>query len=142
MLSRRLLAALVLPLVLAACTAAPEPVHWGEESCAHCGMIISDERYAAQLVDRRARTYKFDAIECAAAFVKGGTVASDDVHSIWVADGPDDWRSVSDAVFVHSENTRSPMGGGYTAHASAAVARQYIDEVGGVTLTWDEVLAR
>jgi copper chaperone NosL len=133
---------LVAALLLAACAAGPQAVHWGVEECAHCQMVISDERFAAQVVDRRGNTYKFDAIECMADFVNGDRLAAADLHSAWIAHGRDGWVNVTDAAFLHSDNTRSPMGGGYTAHADVAAARALQAEVGGRLLTWDELVAR
>jgi copper chaperone NosL len=130
----------VAALFLAACAAAPEAVHWGVEECAQCQMVISDDRYAAQVVDQRGKTYKFDAIECMTAFLNGDRLAAGDIHSVWVADGRDAWVRAEDAHFVHSENIRSPMGGGLTAHGTADAARQLHTEVGGEILPWAAVL--
>lgn len=142
-LRRRLVMLLVAPaLLVSACAEGPQPVHWGVEECAHCQMVISDDRFAGQVVDRRGNTYKFDAIECMAAFLNGGTVAAEDVAGSWVADGPDAWVTAESATFVHSVEIRSPMGGGYTAHADGDAARQLQSEVGGVLLTWRDVLER
>jgi copper chaperone NosL len=129
-------------VVLAACAAGPDAVHWGVEECARCQMVISDERFAGQVVDRRGNTYKFDAIECMAAFLNDAQVADADIHSVWVADGTDGWAAAAEATFVHSPDIRSPMGGGFTAHADAGMARQLQAEVGGELLTWRDVLAR
>jgi copper chaperone NosL len=139
----RLALLLLLPaLLVSACAPGPDALHWGMEECAHCQMVIGDERFAAQAVDRRGKTYKFDAIECMAAFVDGGAVAAADIHSLWIADGPDSWTRVEDAAFLHSENMRSPMGGGYTAHATTEAARRLQAEVGGELLTWQDVRSR
>jgi copper chaperone NosL len=139
---RRLVLALAAPLVLAACATGPEPVHWGVESCAHCQMVISDDRFAGQVVDTRGKTYKFDAIECMAAFLKDDIVAAAEVKSVWVADGPDGWIEAGAATFVHSDNVRTPMGGGFSAHADAVSAGAFAAEVEGRVLTWEDVLAR
>jgi copper chaperone NosL len=129
-------------VLITACAAAPDDVHWGMEECAQCQMVISDERFAGQVVDRRGKTYKFDAIECMAAFVDSGALAAADIHSLWIADGRDSWVAVEEAAFLHSENTRSPMGGGYTAHADGDAARRLQAEVGGELLTWQQVRDR
>jgi copper chaperone NosL len=139
---RRLVLVFAVPFVLAACAAAPEPVHWGVEACAHCQMVISDERFAGQVVDRRGKTYKFDAIECMAGFLNEGAVSGDDVHSVWVADGPDGWVEAGTATFVHSPSVRTPMGGGFTAHVTPSAAAAYAAEVDGELLTWSAVVER
>jgi copper chaperone NosL len=134
--------ALLLALVLGGCAKGPDVVHWGVEECAHCQMMISDERFAGQVVDRRGKTYKFDALECMADWVNRGGIAAADIHSVWVANGPDAWTPVEDASFLHSDGIRSPMGGGYIAFADAAAAVELQAELGGQFLTWTDVLAR
>lgn len=137
---RVILASAAMALLVACGSSGPGDVHWGVEECAQCQMVISDERYAAQVVDRRGNTFKFDAIECMTAFLNGGKLAASDLASVWVADGRDSWVAAEDAHFVHSENIRSPMGGGLTAHTSAEAARQLQAEVGGHVLSWAAVL--
>lgn len=129
-------------LLLGACAAGPQPVHWGVEECAHCRMVIADERFAGQVVDRRGNMFKFDAIECMAAFLNDGSIAAADVAGAWIADGPDAWVPAEAATFLHSAGIRSPMGGGFTAHADADVARALQVEVGGDLLAWRDVLDR
>jgi copper chaperone NosL len=138
---RGALLALVAALVATACAPKPEAVHWGVEECTQCQMAIADERYAGQVVDRRGKAHKFDSIECMTAFLSSGRLAGDDIHSIWVAEGRDGWVPAQDAHFVHSEQIRSPMGGGLTAHTTAAAARALHEIVGGEILDWAAVLA-
>jgi copper chaperone NosL len=139
--ARRLLLALTAPLLLAACAAGPQPVVWGVEECAHCQMVIADERFAAQVVDARGNAYKFDAIECMADFVNAGEFSAGE-HTAWIADGRDGWIAAETATFVRSDAIRSPMGGGLAAHGSADAARELQAQVGGELLTWPEVRQR
>jgi copper chaperone NosL len=133
--------ALALPL-LGACAAGPQPAHWGVEECTHCRMVIGDERFAGQVVDRRGKTYKFDALECMAAWLNDAAVAEADLHSTWIASGRDGWIRVEEATFLHSEGLRSPMGGGYTGYATADEARRLQAQVGGELMTWGQLRAR
>lgn len=131
--------AALLALVLAACAAGPQAVHWGVEECAHCRMVIGDERFAGQVVDRRGKTYKFDALECMAGWLDEAPVAAADIHSVWISSGRDGWIRAEDATFLHSDGLRSPMGGGYSGHASAAAAHDLQRQVGGEVLSWDQL---
>lgn len=134
---RRLPVLALATLVLAACSTGPAKVHWGEDSCDHCRMVISDERFAAQVVDERGRAWKFDAVECMTAFV----AEREDGLSAWVADGPDGWVPAREAWFVRSTAIRSPMAGGLMAFADEAEARATAGESGGELLRWAELLA-
>src|SRR5690606_35879538 len=66
--ARCLAAVAVLALAPAACGVRPAHVHLGADECAHCRMVITDRRFAAQLLTDRGRSYLFDSIECLAAF--------------------------------------------------------------------------
>lgn len=128
----------LLALFASACATGPGQVHWGEEACAHCQMAISDERYAAQVVDSRGKTWKFDSLECMAAFLAGADMTG---YSAWVADGRAAWIPADRASIVRSEQIRSPMGGGLAAFRDAEMARAAAREVGGTMVEWQTVLS-
>jgi copper chaperone NosL len=142
---RVLALAVLVPVLSLACEIRPETVHVDAEECVHCSMLISDRRFAAQLLNTKGKAYKFDSIECLRAFVQAGTVAAGDTHSIWVTDSEvgDGWVRAEDAAFLHSTQLRTPMGGGLAAFAHAADAEQTAHELGGGhVLTWAELLAQ
>jgi len=61
-------------LFLLACTNGknfqPAKITLDRDTCAHCHMIISDERFAAQLIDDHFNVYKFDDFGCALDWAK------------------------------------------------------------------------
>jgi copper chaperone NosL len=134
-------------LFLAACTSGPRPVQLGAEECAHCRMVISDGRYAAQLMTAKGRSYSFDDVACMVAFVNdaapnGAAAGEPAARGHWVADfdAPGEWIPVEQAVFVRSDALRTPMGGGLSAHATVEAASALQAEVGGVLTDWVAVL--
>jgi copper chaperone NosL len=134
---------ILMMLTVSACTVEPQTIQLGSEACSHCRMVIGDQRFTAQALNRQGLAFSFDAIECMADWVATGeSVAADDLHSLWVADfaAPHEWVRVEDAVFLRSDEVRSPMGAGLTAHGSADAARGYQAELGGELLGWDEVM--
>jgi copper chaperone NosL len=42
----------------------PHAVHYGEDVCERCRMIISDKRFAAQFITRNGEAKKYDDIGC------------------------------------------------------------------------------
>jgi len=134
-----LLAAL---LLLAACADGPRQVQVGAEECAHCRMLVSENRFASQLVTDRGRQYVFDSIECMAEFLdEGAEVSEERVGSLWVTDftRPGEWLEAGQAHFLRSDELRSPMGMGLSAFADEAAAREHQAEHGGEILAWTEV---
>jgi copper chaperone NosL len=140
---RPLLALLLAVAVLAACSIEPQPIHLGSAECEQCRMVIGEPQFASQALTTKGKAYTFDTVECLAEWLRAGSVAAADLHSLWVADfsEPDRWVPAGEARFVRSPATRSPMGMGLSAHASAATAEEYRRAQGGETLGWTEVLA-
>jgi copper chaperone NosL len=136
----------LLALVLvAACADGPREIRLGEEACAHCSMVISDDRFAAQLITDRGRSLAYDDVACllaaelAAAATGDATLQSS--RGRWIADfdAPGAWLPVEAAVFLKSGALRTPMGGGLSAHATAEAAAALQATHGGAIMDWAEV---
>lgn len=117
-LSRRSAIAVIAgTLLAAACTrsdAATEPV-WGKEPCAHCKMLVSDKRYAAQVVDEAGDHRFFDDIGCMVLFM--------DTHKApraWVRVATSGaWLDAHTAHYV--QGARTPMDFGFEASSGDGV---------------------
>jgi copper chaperone NosL len=138
-------AALVMVLIpwsLTGCDRTPTPIAYGTDACVHCGMIISDPRYGAELVTKTGKVYKFDAIECLATFFLEGRIAREDAHSLWVTNFADPGRLIptSDAHFLRSPQLHSPMGMNLAAFATHAEREAAKRQHGGSEATWDDIL--
>lgn len=103
-------------LVLFACTKTDEPVDpvWGKEPCAHCKMLVSDRRYAGQVVADGDRRY-FDDIGCMVGWLEGKKA-----ERMWVRDAAlGGWLEAKSARYV--EGARTPMDFGFEARAEGGV---------------------
>ena len=61
---------LILPALLTACSQKPDKIRYGSDECAYCKMMITDNRFATQIVTETGKSIKFDAIECMADYVE------------------------------------------------------------------------
>ncbi len=116
-----LAAAAALAGPLGACgssSAGPEPVRWGQENCAYCGMIIDDPHFAAELRDGPGgKLWKFDDIGCAAMFLSQRKWAADPHAEFWAGDSEHGtWLDGRQAWFIGGEKT--PMNYGFGAVAT------------------------
>jgi len=134
-------------LLIAACLLAcrepaPVPIVWGEDVCEHCHMTITDPRFAAELLTRTGKVMRFDDIGCLAEFSMGDRVTEDQVHSRWVMNylHPEEFLSVEDAIFLHSDSLRTPMNHGLLAVRPSPAADSLREALGGRLMTWPEVL--
>jgi copper chaperone NosL len=131
----------LLPLfVLAACGEADiKPVAIvAEDMCAHCRMVISEKRYAAELIRQDGEPVKFDDIRCLIHYVEGKR-EKDRVAGYYVMDFDSQaWVKAEQALFLRSSAFKTPMGGGIVAfeksRAQAVVARYEGELIGFANL--------
>lgn len=126
--------------IITACSQEPAEMHYASDECAHCKMMITDEQFASQIVTEKGKAYKFDAIECMAAYHQNN---SDELKGakLYVSnyDKPGEWINAREAQFVRSEVVNSPMGESLLAFPSTKEAKEHISERPGALLQWDEV---
>ena len=127
-------------LLISACSQEPATIHYGSDECQHCKMMITDSRFAAQLVTEKGKALKFDAIECLAAYEKNSGEQFSEAK-LWVSnyETPGEWLPIPGAQFVKSEVIKSPMGASLLALPSPEVAQNHIREKAGTLLSWEEV---
>ncbi len=131
----------VLALFLSACEKGPGDIRIGEQECDHCRMMISDERFAAQLITSHGRQYAFDAIECLAAYVDIGDGQQLEIEGLWVPDfnTSGNWIPANEATYLQSENIRSPMALNLSAYQTEDEAEEQRSEFNGSLIDWNEL---
>ena len=70
--------ALLFVLSLFSCNSEPEPINYGKDECEHCRMMISDNKYGAEILNAKGKVYKFDSIECQIEFALDKNLVGDD----------------------------------------------------------------
>ena len=136
-----LASAVCLAAILVGChgsdRAGPPIVRYGEEACAHCRMIISDERFAAALVSQTGETAKFDDVGCLLDY---RAVHTGPVKRSWVADYQSmQWLDAPQAAYVQSTKLPTPMGFGIAALSTSSEASRLAEEFGGTILRFEEL---
>lgn len=137
---------LLAPLLLGGCggqvdAALPPAITYGRDTCDRCGMIISDERFAAALVaaDGSARLFD-DAGEMLLSVTEAGL----DGQRAWVHDrNSAEWIDATTATYARGAPETTPMGTGYVAFARREDAVAFAAQPGGAgqVLTWQEAIA-
>ncbi len=125
-------------LLLAGCGRGPRDISFGKENCAHCGMTVSDRRFAAELVTVKGKVFVFDAIECMAGFLAEGKVADAEVGSVWtmMLDKPGEFTDGAKAWYLRSDRITSPMGMHIAAFHDLASAEKSRKENPGLLYRW------
>lgn len=101
---------------------AEDPV-WGKQPCAHCKMLVSDPKYAAQLTTKRGDRLYFDDPGC---LVREQARLGAVVEALWVRTAKGVWVDARAARYRDGAN--SPMNFGFAVDANgkfdfAAVTR-------------------
>ena len=129
-------------LLVVSCSAlGPVEIQYGQDQCDYCKMTIADKRFGSELVTDKGKVFKFDSIECLAAFHSSGHTGTEGATSLWVTNftQPGVFLRVDHAVIIATMREKSPMGVGLVAVGTTEQARQTIQTVGGNVLTWEEV---
>jgi copper chaperone NosL len=137
-MSKKISRIILLASIIFACTPTKRPIKFGSDECAYCKMIISDNRFGAEVVTGKGKVYTFDSVECLAADqIKRSPEES--IHSSWVIDynQPGKLIQTASAAFLFSERIKSPMGLHLVAFAETE--NQIPDDEGKV-MKWPEVL--
>lgn len=111
---------------------APVPVAWDQEACAHCRMLVSEQRFAAQAHMLGGVVHHFDDPGCALLWAQEHP---SDLHELWFHDSESQsWLRRADVGFVPLEP--SPMGYGLGARprneAGAISPEQALDLARGL----------
>lgn len=108
---------LVALLLLSSCNSntpsgAPQPVVWDRDVCEHCGMVVSERRYASQLVDQKGHKHLFDDVGCAIEWKKDHGDLK--IQTFWTMDRNTlKWINATQAHWSYGSQT--PMGYGFSA---------------------------
>ncbi len=116
----------------------PPQIRYGRDVCDECGMIISDQRFAAAASGPDSN--RFDDVGC---FVNYRRKRSPAWNSQWVADySSGDWVRAENAWYVLSPEIKSPMGWGIAAFRNDSDARNSSAQVNGEVVDWEALQSR
>lgn len=114
-------------------------VEYGKDTCAHCTMVISDDRFAAAWRLGTKTERHFDDVGCMVASVKAKPPADGAIY--FVRDfSADLWVDAESAFYMVAPGIKSPMSYDIAAFASneAATTNEHTRE--GQSQTWAELL--
>ncbi len=133
---------LLILLMFVACGNDPEPINFGEDNCTHCRMMITDEKYGAELVTDKGKIYKYDSVECLLEQLHKQTFREEQIASMWVIDfsNPRTLIDAKTAYYTQNDDFRSPMGLNVQAFQTEEDFNKFFNENGGEKLTWPDLM--
>lgn len=130
---------LLLLLSMASCSVEPVAIEYGSDVCHFCKMNIVDNQHAAEIVTKKGKAFKYDAIEC--MMQNRFDWAEEEIGLYLLTDygTPGKLVDATKAIFLISENLPSPMGGNLTGFESESFAQEIQGEKGGELFSWEDL---
>jgi copper chaperone NosL len=133
----------IMLFVVTACSgpageAQPPEIHYGEDVCDACGMLISEPKFAAASVDQDGAAHKFDDIGDLMDYYidhAGAPVKAYFVHDY----ASEKWLRAETALFIVSPQIQTPMAHGIAAYADRAAAEAAAQKYGVPIMSFDEL---
>lgn len=131
-----------LVLTLISCSIKPQPIDYGSDACHFCSMTIVDRQHAAQIVTKKGKAFKFDAVECMMNHLND--IDSNEVALFLVNDYSDPGELIdgTKAFYLISEGIPSPMGEYLTAFGTKEQVEAAFLEHKGDQLNWEQLKLR
>ena len=116
----------------------PPQIRYGEQPCATCHMLISEERFAAAVATSGGTIELFDEIGCLLDYRTRhpGSVARSWVHDYTSGQ----WLDADHAFFVHSDEVATPMGHGFVAFATHEAAERLARTAHGTVVRFAQLI--
>lgn len=129
-------------LFTVSCTVGPKPIDYGSDSCHFCSMTIVDRQHAAEIVTKKGKVFKFDAVECMMNHMKDIDISTVGLFLVNDFQMPGELVDAKEATFLISKDIPSPMGEYLSAFSSRKEAEQIEADNKGELLTWNELMTR
>ena len=134
-----LLTAVFSTVLFVSCKREFQPIDYGKDACSHCKMTIMDKKFAAEVVDKKGKVFKFDDLICMKDFVQDKSWNENDLL-LFVADykNPDDnFLDVNNSFLLQGEAFKSPMNGNVAAFASQQDASELQTQTAAQVIEWN-----
>jgi copper chaperone NosL len=133
---------LVVSVAFSGCgSAAPEPIHYGQDNCKYCEMGIQDKRFGAEILTKKGKAYKFDDIHCLLSFLKSPELERKEIASIYFVDftGSHAFVKSGDGFLLQAPGLHGPMGGNIAAFSNPDSIKIYQHKFQGTLIKWENL---
>ncbi len=130
---------LIVPLFFYSCSVEPSPINYGKEACNFCKMNIVDQQHGAEIVTKKGKVYKYDAIECMLQDLKNIEVNKVALFLVNTYNQPINLIDATQATYMKCEAIPSPMGAFLTAFSNQPEALKIKKLYGGDIFDWKEL---
>lgn len=137
---KNLLPTIFAVVLLVSCQPSSQPISYGHDECTHCKMSIVEAPFAAELVTKKGKVFKFDAIECMLAYLKEQSDKDFAMYLVHDYAAPTEWLDATQCEYLVSNELPSPMGGYLSAYSMKQDADRMQAGKGGKTYDWASIV--
>ena len=107
-------------------------------------MNIVDSQHAAELVSKKGKAFKFDAIECMMNYLNRNDLPVSNMEFLLITDysQPGILIDAVKATYIKSEAVPSPMGGFLSGFEKPEHAKEIVEAKGGEVFDWENLKER
>lgn len=116
-----------------------EPIKLNKDNCEFCKMTITDGRFAAELITKKGRVYKFDDLKCMIEYKKENSKSEYRLYFINEYTSSNLLIPAESAFYVESESVKSPMRGNTAAFLENNKAEIFAQENNTIVKSWNEI---
>ena len=111
-------------IFIMSCSVEPQKIEYGKDACSFCKMTIVETKFAAEIVTKKGRAFKYDATECLINDIENKDESS--LAFILVTDynTPKELINATEATFLISKEIKSPMGAYLSAYKTNEEAKK------------------
>ncbi|WP_290709760.1 nitrous oxide reductase accessory protein NosL [Flavihumibacter sp. CACIAM 22H1] len=133
---------LTIPFLLKGCSASPETIPYGKQSCQYCKMTLLEKQFGTELVAATGKAYFFDDITCLQAYIREGQPGSSGNYQVFMSDykNADKLLNLNQAFLYKSPELKGPMGGTIAAFESEQARTEFSKTKPGQNSSWKEQL--
>jgi len=129
--------------LLTGCEVRYQPINYGEDKCAFCHMSIVDQRFGGEIVTKKGKIFKFDAVECMINYIDENIADESSLSFVLTnaIDAPGKLIEARGCSYLMSKNMPSPMGMFLNPFNNDEEALKSKEQNGGQIFTWSELRA-
>jgi copper chaperone NosL len=128
-------------IFMVSCSSSFEPVEYGKDACCYCKMTIMDKRFAAEIIDKKGKVFKFDDIACMMHYLAENHLDQAETRfyvARYLKPGAD-FLDARKADYLSNDFFKTPMRGNTAAFANAAEAKSLKDSLQAAVLSWNDL---
>ncbi len=123
------------------CSQKPQPINYGKEACSFCKMTIMDKKFACAVVTQKGKNFHFDDMHCLLSYMQENKINVKDI-TVYVNDflNEHNFLKAGESFFVKDSSLKTPMSGNIAAFSSQTQAQQYIQQHGGSSINFSQLI--